>query len=104
MAALNEGANIETIKKVLGSKMVEVIMEHYIKATPQFLEKGLGQHVPIHALATASAEPERTMIIATPLEKRVELVIRLLKQATSQNWKRVYTEALEILGDIPTLS
>lgn len=102
MAALNEGANIETIKKVLGSKMVDIIMEHYIKATPQFLEKGLGQHVPIHALATVSAEPERAMIIATPLEQRVELVVRLLKQATSENWEKIRTEILEILGEKST--
>ena len=95
MSALQAGANIDTLKKLIGSKNVEVLYEHYVKATPEFMQKGLGQHVPLHALAEA---PQRPMLIATPIEERIRLAISRLKLINSTNWESISTEVLGILG------
>lgn len=96
MSALQAGANIDTLKKLIGSKNVEVLYEHYVKATPEFMQKGLGQHVPLHALAEA---PQRPMLIATPIEERIRLAISRLKLINSTNWESISTEVLGILGE-----
>ena len=99
MAALHAGANVDTLKKLMGSRNVDVVYEHYVKATPQFLEEGLGRHVPDYALATAPAEMERTLVNVTPLEERHRLAVNLLKQAKPENAMEVINKTLEILGD-----
>jgi integrase len=102
MAAKEVGADMDAIKKALGSKSVEVILEHYVKATPQFMNKGIGQHVPDFALATAPAETERTLVNATPLEERNRLAVNLLKRVktlTPENANELRNELLKILED-----
>lgn len=99
MAAKEVDADMDAIKKCMGSKTVEIILEHYIKATPQFMDKGIGQHVPDFALATAPVETERALVNATPLEERIRLAANLLKQATPKTWKAVIAQTLEVLGD-----
>ncbi len=99
MAAKDAGADMDAIKKYMGSKTVEIILEHYIKATPQFMDKGIGQHVPDFALATAPAETEQALVNATPLEERIRVAVSLLKQAKSKTWKAVIDQALEVLGN-----
>ena len=99
MAALHAGANVDTLKKLMGSRNVDVVYEHYVKDTPQFLEEGLGRHVPDYALATAPTEMERTLVNVTPLEERHRLAVNLLKQAKPENAMEVINKTLEILGD-----
>ena len=102
MAAKEAGADMDAIKMALGSKSVEVILEHYVKATPQFMKKGIGQHVPDYALATAPAETERALVNATPLEERNRLAVSLLKRAknlTPENASALRDELLRILED-----
>ena len=100
MAALHAGANVDTLKKLMGSRNVEVVYDHYVKATPQFLEEGLGRHVPDYALATVPTEPERVLVNATPLEERHRLAVSLLERAKPENAMAVIAEVLEILGDV----
>lgn len=102
MAAKEAGADMDAIKKALGSKSVEVILEHYVKATPQFMKKGIGQHVPDFALVTAPEETERALVNATPLEERNRLAVSLLKRAktlTPENATALRDELLRILED-----
>ena len=99
MAAKDAGADMDAIKKYMGSKTVEIILEHYIKATPQFMDKGIGQHVPDFALATVPVETEQALVNATPLEERIRLAVNLLKKATPKTWKEVIAQTLEVLGD-----
>ena len=100
MAAVHAGANVDTLKKLMGSRNVEVVYDHYVKATPQFLEEGLGRHVPDYALATVPTEPERVLVNATPLEERHRLAVSLLERAKPENAMAVIAEVLEILGDV----
>ena len=97
MSALQAGANIDTLKKLIGSKNVEVLYDHYVKATPEFMQKGLGQHVPLHALAEAP-QPQQPMINITPVEDRIHLAISKLRLINSKNWESISTEVLGILG------
>ena len=99
MAAKEAGADMDAIKKYMGSKTVDVILEHYVKATPQFMDKGIGQHVPDFALATAPAETERALVNATPLEDRVRLAVNLVKTLTPENASALRDELLRILED-----
>jgi hypothetical protein len=97
VAAIRTGVNMELIQKVLGARMVKVLYNHYIKVDEDFMREGFTQKVPFYALKSETKEPERALLMATPIEERLRIAASRLRKATSENWKSIVEEVLSLI-------
>lgn len=97
VAAIRAGVNMELIQKVLGARMVNVLYNHYIKVDEDFMREGFTEKVPLHALKSQTEEPQRALLMATPIEERLRIAAGKLKKVNSENWERIVAEVLPLI-------
>ena len=105
IAAVRAEISIELLKKILGSRTVDVLYKHYFRLNKELIHEGFTTKVPAYALnkvsgspALPSAEAPR-MVNATPPENRLRLAAARLKTMTPENANELRNELLKLLED-----
>jgi len=103
IAAVRAEIKIELLKKILGSRTVDVLYKHYFRLNKELIHEGFTTKVPAYALNKVAGSPALPdaprMVNATPAENRLKLAAARLKTLTPENANELRNELLKLLED-----
>ncbi|MCK9315442.1 MAG: site-specific integrase [Verrucomicrobia bacterium] len=99
VAAIKAGVQMELIQKVLGSSLVEVIYQHYIKIDDNFMQEGFTSKAPSYALGETAPEQKTALPLKkaqTPEELKA-LAASILKDTPPERLAQALEQIKELL-------